>query len=121
MDTVIKIIGIVFVAIAIVLLVKPDVTKRLIEFFAKGSRIYLAGLVRLALGVVFLLAARECDITWLIAAFGVLFLIAGLLIFMLGPEKTRRFLDWYHRQSLVLLRLMAVIPLALGAVIIYAA
>jgi ABC-type bacteriocin/lantibiotic exporter with double-glycine peptidase domain len=121
MDTVVKIIGIVLVAIAIIFLIKPDIMKHLIEFFKKGSRIYLAALIRLALAVVFLLSARECDLTWVIVVFGVIFLIAGLLIFMLGAEKTRRFLEWYQKQSLVLLRVIAVIPLAMGAIIIYAA
>jgi uncharacterized protein YjeT (DUF2065 family) len=121
MDMAVKIIGILIVALAIVLLVKPAVTKSLIGFFSKGKRLYLAGLARLVLGVIFLLAARECDITWLIAAFGVLFLIAGLLIFTLGPEKLRGILTWSQKQSSLLLRAFAVIALAIGAVIIYAA
>lgn len=121
MDIIVKIIGVIIVAFAIVLLVRPDVMKSLMAFFSKGKRLYAAGLVRLVLGVIFLLAARECDITWLIAAFGVLFLIAGLLIFALGPEKLRGILTWSQKQPSLLLRAFAVIALAIGAVIIYAA
>jgi hypothetical protein len=121
MDTVIKIIGIIIVAIAIIFLVKPTVVKLIVGFFKKGSRVYVAGLARLALAVVFLLGARECDITWVILIFGILFLISGLLVFMLGPAKIGRMLDWYQRQSLLLCRATAVIILAVGAVIIYAA
>lgn len=121
MEIVIKIIGIFFIAIAIVLLLKPAVMNQLMEFFKKGKRIYLAALVRLALAVVFLLGARECDITWLIVIFGILFLISGLSIFMLGPERIRRMLGWFQKQSVLLLRVMAIITLAIGAIIIYAA
>ena len=121
MDVVIKIVGIVFILVGIVYLLKPDVMKRLIEFFKKGKRIYLAGLIRLALAVIFLLGARECDITWVIVVFGVLFLISGLLIFMLGPEKLRTIFDWFQKQSLLVFRVIALIALALGAVIIYSA
>ena len=121
MDTVIKIIGIVIVAMAVVLLVRPDVIKRLLEFFKKGKRLYIPGLIRLALAVVFLLSARECDITWVIIVLGILFLISALVIFVLGPEKLRPMMDWYQRQSLILLRVIAVIPLAIGAIIIYCA
>jgi len=121
MDTVIKIIGVIIVSIAIVFLVKPQVMSHLIGFFRKGSRVYFAGLVRLALAVVFLLAARECDITWVILVFGLLFLISGLLVFMLGPAKIGPLLDWYQKQPLLLTRVVAAIILAIGAIIIYSA
>jgi len=121
MDIVIKIIGIVFIAIAIVFLLKPGVMNPIMEFFKKGKRIYFAGIARLVLAVVFLLGARECDITWLIAIFGILFLISGLSIFMLGPERIRRMIDWFQKQSAIFLRVMAIIVLAFGAIIIYAA
>ena len=78
MDIVIKIVGIAIVFIAIVYLLKPDVLKRLMEFFKQGKRLYFAGLIRFALAIVFLLGARECDITWVIVVFGILFLISYL-------------------------------------------
>jgi len=121
MGTVIKIIGIIIVSIAIVFLVKPTVMKLIIQFFKKGIRVYLAGLVRLALAVVFLLGARECDITWVIVVFGILFLISGLLVFMLGPTRIRPMIDWYQKRSLLLSRVLAAIILAIGAIIIYSA
>ncbi|MBA7700677.1 hypothetical protein ES703_109400 [subsurface metagenome] len=121
MDIVIKSLGIVIVLVGVVYLLRPDVMKWLMEFFKHGKRIYLAGLLRLALAVIFLLGARECDITWVIVVFGILFLIGGVLIFILGPEKIRRILDWYQKQSTLLLRVIAVIALAIGAIIIYSA
>ena len=121
MDIVIKSLGIVFVLIGFVFLLRPDIMKWLIEFIKKGKRVYFAGLIRLALAVVFFSSFRECDKPWFIFAFGVLFLIAGILIFMLGPEKIRRVLDWYQKQSVLCLRAIAVLPMVLGALIIYSA
>ncbi len=121
MDIVIKIVGIVIVFLAALFLIKPDIMKRVFEFFKHGKRIYLAGLVRLVLAVVFLLAARECDITWVIAVFGILFLISGLSIFMIGAEKLKPMISWFQNKSTLLLRVMAVIVLAIGAIIIYSA
>jgi len=118
---VIKSLGILFALIGILYLLRPDIIKRLMEFFKKGKRIYLAGLIRFALAVVFLLGAGECDQKWVIAAFGILFLMGGLLIFMLGPEKIRRILDWYQNQSTLIFRVIALIVLAVGAIIIYSA
>jgi len=121
MDTVIKILGIIFVFIAIVYLLKPEAMNRMMDFFKQGKRIYFAGLIRFVLAVVFLLGARECDIPWVIATLGIVFLISGLLIFMLRLEKLKSILEWYQEQSLLLLRVIASIALLVGAIVIYSA
>ena len=121
MDSVVKIVGIVIVVIAVLSLLKPDMTKHILNFFKQGKRLYLAGLARLILAVVFLLAARECDITWVIVVFGILFLISALSIFMIGAEKLKPMLDWFQNKSTLFIRFMAVIILILGAIIIYSA
>ena len=121
MDIVIKTLGILIALVGIIYFLRPDVMKWLMEFFKKGKRIYFAGLIRFALAVVFLVAARECKHSWVIFAFGILFIISGLLIFILGLEKLKSIIDWYQRQSVLLLRVIAVIALAIGGVIIYSA
>ena len=121
MDIIIRGLGIVIVVVGIVYLLRPDVMKWLLEFLKQGKRIYFAGLIRLALAVIFLLGATQCSKPKVIGAFGILFLIGGLLIFILGPQKLRRILDWYQKQSALLLRVLAVLALAIGAIIIYSA
>jgi len=121
MAIVIRIIGIFFIAVAIIYFLKPNVLKGIMQFFRQGKRLYLAGLIRFILAIVFLVAARECDITWVIVAFGILFIISGLLIFLLGLEKTKSIIDWYQKQSVLFLRVLALIALTLGAIIIYSA
>ena len=121
MDKVIIAIGIVFIGIGIVYLLRPDIMKWLINFLKLGKRIYLAALIRIALAVIFLFGASQCSQKWIIAAFGILFLLAGLLIIVLGPERTRRILDWYENQPLLIFRVIAIVPMVLGAIVIYAA
>jgi uncharacterized membrane protein len=118
MATVIWGLGIVFVFVGMLHLIRPDVSKRIVEFFKKGKRVYFVGLIRFALAVVFLLGARECKVKWVIAVFGILFLISGLVIFMLGPKRLMPVLDWYQRQSSIVTRVIAVIILAAAVVII---
>lgn len=45
----------------------------------------------------------------------------GILIFLLGPDKIRRILDWYEGQSTVTFRVIAMIVLVFGMVIIFSA
>ena len=118
---VIKSLGMLFTLMGIAYLLMPDIIKTLMGFFKKGKRIYFAGLLRFALAVVFLVAARECRYPWVIFASGIIFLIGGLLIFMLGPEKIRRILDWYEQQPGLIFRVIALIVLAFGVIIIFSA
>ncbi len=121
MDIVIKTLGILIALVGIVYFLRPDVMKWLMQFFKQGKRLYFAGLIRFALAVVFLLAARECKHVWVIFAFGILFIIGGLLIFILGPQKLKSYIEWWQKQSNLLLRILALIALAIGGVIIYSA
>jgi len=90
-------------------------------FFKHGRRLYLAGVLRFALAIIFLLGARECDVPWVIFAFAVLFLISGMLIFIMRLEKIKAILDWYQKQPLLLLRIIATVLLIAGAIITYCA
>jgi uncharacterized protein YjeT (DUF2065 family) len=121
MDIVIQSLGIVFALAGIVYLLRSDVMKWLMEFFKQGKRMYFAGLIRFALAIVFLVGARECKRFWVIFAFGILFIISGLLVFIIPLEKIKAYIGWWQKKSPLLLRLMALIALAIGAVIIYSA
>jgi uncharacterized protein YjeT (DUF2065 family) len=118
---VIKILGIIISLMGLVYLLRPDIIKKLMNFFKKDKRIYLSGAFRLALAVVFLVAARECRYPWIIFACGIIFLAGGLLIFLLGPERIRKILDWYEEQSTLIFRVIAVIVLVFGLIIILSA
>lgn len=117
----IKSIGILIALMGIVYLLRPDIIKKLMKFFKKGKRIYFSGVLRLALAVVFLVGAHECRYFKIIFASGIIFLVGGLLIFLLGPEKIRKILDWYQEQSILIFRVIAVIILVFGVIIILSA
>lgn len=117
----VNIIGIVLVLIAVGYFLKPDGFKSLIEFYKKGERIYLAALVRFALGVVFLLAARECSKPVVISVLGIAFLIGGMTIVIVGPEKVNKIIGWYQNRSKIFSRFMALLLFAFGILIVYSA
>ena len=118
---VIKSLGILFALMGLAYLLRPGIIKKLMVFFKKGSRIYLPGLVRFALAVVFFVGARECRYFWIIFSCGIIFLLSGLLIFMLGPEKIRRMFNWYQNQPDMFFRVIALIVLIFGAIVILSA
>jgi hypothetical protein len=121
MGTIIKVIGTVIVFIGLVYLIKPTVLKGTMRFFAKGSRLYLAAMVRFALAIVFFSGARHCGIRWVIVLFGLIFLLSGILIFMLGLKNSKVIIRWYLDQPNLIFMVVATIVLAVGLIILYAA
>jgi uncharacterized protein YjeT (DUF2065 family) len=53
--------------------------------------------------------------------FGLIFLLSGLLIFMLGLKNSKAIIRWYMDQPDLIFRVVATIVLAVGLIILYAA
>lgn len=118
---VIKGLGILFILIGIAYLLRPDIIRGLMRFFKKGRRIYFTGLLRFVLAVIFLTAAPECRIPVAIGALGIIFLLSGVLIFLLGAERIRAIFDWYEEQPVAIFNFIATVVIVVGAVIIFSA
>ena len=121
MDTLIKIIGIGIMILGVAYFAEPGFMKRLMAFFKQGERIYLAGVLRLVLGIVFLLSARECAIKWVIIMFSIIFIAGSAVIFMFGPAKFQKMISWAERQPYWIIRIIAVVTATIGGIIIYSA
>jgi hypothetical protein len=121
MNIIIKILGVLFILLGVGFIIKPQVIQRLFKFIGKGKRIYLAALLRLALAVVFLLGAGACRIEWIVAIVGIIFLLSGLLIFIIRPGKIGSVLDWFESKPSIVFRLLSLIVITVGGIIIYAA
>jgi uncharacterized protein YjeT (DUF2065 family) len=100
---------------------KAGNTQRVYEIFFEGQPVISGGLSEICAGDNFFLGARECDVTWVIAVFGSIFLLSGLLIFMLGLEKAKGIINWYLEQPSFMFRVVASIVLCVGLIIVYAA
>jgi hypothetical protein len=121
METIIRVIGTAIVCIGLVYLIKPAIFGSIIGFFVKGKRLYLAAIVRFALAIIFIMGARHCGIKWVIVLFGLIFMLSGLLIFMLGLEKAKGIIRWYREQPSFVYRIVAIIVMSVGLIITYSA
>jgi hypothetical protein len=121
MEKVIKIIGIAIVCLGLVYIVRPEILRSTMRLFLKGSRLYFAAMLRFALAIIFIMGARHCGAKWIIVFFGLIFLLSGLLIFMMGLLKAKSIIRWHLEQPIFVSRVVAAIMLAVGLIIIYAA
>lgn len=121
MPLLVKILGIVLIALAILFLIRPKTIKQLLEFFMEGKIIYFGGVIRLIIGVFFLLAASECKFPTIMIVLGILMLASGILIFLLGLERSRSFVRVVSEKSELVHRVLALAPLIIGILLVYAA
>ena len=118
---VIKSLGIIVALISVVYMLRPDMAKRFIGLFQKGKRIYLDGVINCALAAVLLIGARDCKYPWVLIVCGSVFLVEGLIIFILGPEKTRPLLDWSLEQPEELFQFLGLFLGFLGIAMMFSA
>jgi len=117
----VKLMGIVMVALGAIYLVKPATMKKYIHFWLKGKRIYFGGILNLLIGIIFLAAASQCILSWFVTILGILSLIKGILIFAFGLKKITAMAEGLTKRSVKILRIFAFIALVAGIVLIYSA
>jgi hypothetical protein len=118
MNWLLKIVAILIILDGIVLLFRPDFLKKYIEIFTKGKGIYIAAIIKAALGAIFLFGASDkCSHQWVIIAFGILAL-AGTVFIIIIPQKARAMAEWFAARNNTL---FSIIYILVGALLVYSA
>jgi hypothetical protein len=87
----------------------------------RAARLLAVGAsLRVALGVIFLLAAPYCRQPLVVRIVGVVSLVAALALLAVGPSRFERFLDRWLARPPGLMRGWLVVALALGALLVWA-
>lgn len=120
MVLVVKLVGILMVAMGAVYLAKPAVMKKYIAFWSEDQKIYLGSVISIIIGIAFILAASACSVTWFIVVVGIISILKGGLGFYLGPKKAKVMLETFSKKSNKNLRVFAIIAIVMGVAIISA-
>ncbi|MBN1688933.1 MAG: hypothetical protein JW893_07520 [Candidatus Omnitrophica bacterium] len=115
-----KLIAIAFLAFGVYLAAKPQIMKKYLSFWQEGKRVYLAGVIRIVIGIVFLFASPDCRVAKVILVLGVLCLAGGILIFVLGIERIKLVLAWWEKRSLTAYRIIGGLTVLIGLLLVYA-
>ena len=115
----VRLIGIVIIGAGIVFLLNPKMYKQYIAFWEKGKRLYSGGILSILVGVILLLAASQCRLVGVIVTLGIITLAKGIFIFVLGTERMKSMLKWWQERTLLVLRFLAPIAIAIGALLVY--
>jgi hypothetical protein len=106
--------------VGIVGIVSPDsltTVRRL--YFATAPGLYAAGAVRLAMGLVLILAAPDSRVPKTLRVLGALVCLQGLAATLFGLDRGRAILEW-EATHIALLRAGAVVALATSGFVAFA-
>ncbi|HXV27722.1 MAG TPA: hypothetical protein VD913_02035 [bacterium] len=114
-----KLLGLVIFGLGIAFTIKPQWLKRLLDYLEEGNHLLYKAAFRIVIGAVFLLAAPQARVVPVLVTFGVLFTLSGILMYAIGIEKLKGMIAWWKEMSPTPLRLFALIPVFVGAMILY--
>jgi peptidoglycan/LPS O-acetylase OafA/YrhL len=109
------------IVVGMVGIVSPDsgmTVRRL--YFATPDRFYAAGVVRVAMGLVLILAASGSRWPRTLRALGAVICLQALAATLFGLERARAIMEWEAMQGTALLRAGAAVALANGGFIAFA-
>jgi hypothetical protein len=87
---------------------------------SSDTRFYVMVIVRIVVGIIFLVAARRCRVAWLVYLFGVIILLSGLILLFLGAGRLDEIINWFAARSDAALRSAYVVDVIIGALLIFA-
>ena len=118
----VKAVGILMLCLGVLVMARPAVFKeKILPFWLVGKRVYIAAVIRLVFGVLFIWAAHLCAFPNIILALGVILLLSGIVIFLGKPEKWLDLIRWWQTQTDTRVRLLSLLPITFGILIIYSA
>jgi len=93
-------------------IVSPDSVMALRRMYYTPRGLYVGGAVRVAMGLVLILAASGCRWPITLRALGAVMCLQGLSANLLGLERARAILEWELMQGTALLRVGAAVAIA---------
>ncbi len=113
-------VGVVIGLLALVGIVAPFRTLESIRSMRMPGRYYLAIVVLLGLGVLFILAAVECRTPRIVRALGGLLLLSGGVVAVMGMDRSERVVEWWLGRSALVASLGFASAAVLGTFLVYA-
>jgi hypothetical protein len=114
-------VSLVTIVVGIGGLVSPDSGTEIRRlYFATPMRLYTAGAVRVAMGLVVILSAAASRAPKTLRAVGVVMCMQGLAATTMGPDRARAILEWETMQGTSVLRIGAAVALSVGCFLAFA-
>src|SRR3989337_2814653 len=99
MRIIVLIVGFIIFGIGIIVLISPVNLKKMLHIFLTKKWLPFVTMIRILLGILFLLAASETRAPSFVLALGILFILAGVVIPLMGAPRIERLAHWWLERS----------------------
>jgi hypothetical protein len=113
-------IGVFVMVVGLIGVAAPSALLRAADYATSPIGLYAAAALRVGFGIVLVMVASTTRAPKLIRALGAVAVAAGVLTVVVGVERARSILAWETAQGTTLIRLVALIPLVVGGLIVFA-
>jgi hypothetical protein len=120
MEHTVWLIGLLSAVSGLAAVVQPLWLKTVLAFLARGRQAYAAAGLKILIGIVWLLFARECRIPSVIITLGILTVVGSVLFAAMPFSKIRAWFQWCQARPLWMFRLWGVLAVLLGVLVVYA-
>ena len=114
------VVGVLLVIHGLLGIFAPDAFVGVVRLFQSPFMVYVAAVLRIAIGIVLLCAVRGSRLPMFLRIFGVLVVIGGVLTPFIGVQFAHTILALWSSRGPGLVRLFALVSLALGLLTSYA-
>ncbi len=113
--------GILYVIIGVVLFMKPEYIRAILDFSKVGKRPYIFCAVRIIIGALLIYAAQSALLPWIPRIVGILAVLGGTITYFIGLQRVYALMEWYKNLSDNRLRIFAALAEAVGILLVYSA
>ena len=120
MSVFVLIAGSIILLFGIASLIAPSIIKYWFNRMTEWRQFHLIAVLRIVIGILFLLAANETRFPLFVTVMGVISLLSGLAIPIAGVERVKRFAKWGIERSDTVLRLWVLVASVVGFMLVWA-
>jgi uncharacterized protein YjeT (DUF2065 family) len=113
-------VGLIITLAGLVLMVVPAAVLSFAQHTMTPLELYSSGAIRIGIGLLLIFVAESSRMPRLLRILGAFALVAGGATLFLGLERAQAIADWTSRQGTSVVRGLGLVPIAIGALIVYA-
>ena len=120
MVLVVKIVSIAIIVYGCLIVLRPTVVKEVLSFVKEENRFYIASGTKAFFGILFLIAAKQCAIPWIIFLFGALSILGGAIGLIMKKKAIDKFIQYWEGKPTKQLSVLGIVALVIGILLVLA-
>jgi hypothetical protein len=114
------VVGALIALAGLILIIFPGIVLWLAVHPLTLLELFASAMIRIAIGILFISAARTARIPWLLQLLGGIAIVAGVATVFIGVDRAQAIAEWMAQQGVGVVRVFGLLPLLLGVLVIYA-